>query len=322
MKKTKFWVFILFIGIFLSIFTGRYRLSFLDTFNALIFNEESIQIRLLYQIRLPRILFACIAGGALAISGLVFQTIFKNGLASGDVLGTSSGCSLGAIIGILFFDSFLMTQFFTFIFGMFSLALVFFLSQKQRGNQLVHLLVCGIIVQAMFTSLITGLKLTADPFQELGTIEYWLMGGLSDVGWKNGSVSCLLVGLGSLVLYKLRWQIQMIGFGEEASTMGVNVKMVRTLALSLSTLLISAVVAVSGPISWVGILIPHMIRLWTHRPISKSFTFTFVIGAVFVLLCDTIARSLFAIELPISIVTSFFGAIYLMVIFRKGKRVL
>lgn len=322
MKNVRFWILILMVGILLSIFLGRYNLSVSDTFQALILKADSIQIRLLYYIRLPRILFACIAGGALAVSGMVFQTIFKNGLASGDVLGTSSGCSLGAIIGILFFDSIILTQLFTFVFGMLSLGLVFFLSKKQKGNQLVNLLICGIIVQAVFTSLITAFKLTADPYQDLGTIEYWLMGGLSDVSWTSCIISSLLVGFASLLLYKLRWQIQMIGFGDEAITMGVSVKKIRTIALVLSTLLISSIVAVAGPISWVGVLIPHMIRLWMQKPISKNFAFTFLIGAVFVLLCDTLARCLFAIELPISIVTSLFGAIYLMVMFRKGKRIL
>lgn len=322
MKKERFWVLILVVSILLSLFLGRYNLSIEETLKALFFQSDSLNVRLLYNIRLPRILLTCIAGGALAVSGMVFQTIFKNGLASPDILGTTSGCSFGEILGILFFDSVFLTEVSAFLCGLLSLGLVFFLSKHQKGNRLVNLIICGIIVQAIFTSFITEFKIIADPFQQLGTIEYWLMGGFSDISWTNSIITSLFVCASSIILYLYRWQIQMVGFGSEAKTMGVDVKKMQTVSLVLSTLLISSIVAVAGPVSWVGLLVPHMVRLWTKEAISKSFGLTFFIGAVFVLLCDTISRCLFVIELPISIVTSFFGAIYLMIIFRKGKQVL
>ena len=200
--------------------------------------------------------------------------------------------------------------------------LVYFLTRRSKGNEIVNLLISGIIVQAIFTSLIMAFKIVADPYQQLPSIEYWLMGGFADASWSNLLICFVLILISVFVLYRLRWSIQIIGFGQEANTLGVDVKKIRNRALIFSILLVSSVVSVAGPVSWVGLLVPHMIRLWTNQPISKNYVLTLLVGAVFVLWCDNIARCLFTIELPISIVTSFFGALYLAIIFRRGKKVI
>lgn len=322
MKNAKTWLLILCISIFVSLFLGRYGLSINETFSAICFQGDRIANSLLYNIRLPRILLVCLCGGALSIAGMVFQTIFKNSLASPDIIGTTSGCSLGAILGILFLNDVLMIELSSFIGGLLSLFLVYFLTRRSKGNEIVNLLISGIIVQAIFTSLIMAFKIVADPYQQLPSIEYWLMGGFADASWSNLLICFVLILISVFILYRLRWSIQIIGFGQEANTLGVDVKKIRNRALIFSILLVSSVVSVAGPVSWVGLLVPHMIRLWTNQPISKNYVLTLLVGAVFVLWCDNIARCLFTIELPISIVTSFFGALYLAIIFRRGKKVI
>lgn len=303
-----------------SLCLGRYELSLKECLQAIFLEGPKINIRVIYNLRLPRILFSCFAGGALAIVGLIFQTIFKNGLASPDLLGTTSGCSLGAIIAILWLPSMFFEQIFAFVGGILSLLFVYYLSKNQRGSKLTNLLVCGLIVQALFTSLIAMLKITADPYQQLGSIEYWLMGGFSDVQLKH-VLNIIMIIVFLIVLYKIRWSIQLLSLGEEAITVGLPVKKIRITAFVCCILLISCIVSVAGPVSWVGLLIPHMVRLWMHQPISKVFFQTFLIGGIFVIICDTIARCLFTIEIPISIVTSLFGAMYLIVLLRKGNKI-
>lgn len=120
-------------------------------------------------------------------------------------------------------------------------------------------------------------------------------------------------------LYLLRWQIQMLSFGEETTTLGVREKQIRWIALLLSTCMIATVVSVAGIVSWVGLLIPHAVRLLYHQPLSKALGKTFFWGACFLLVCDTLARAVLAIELPISILTSLFGALFLIIVFVKGR---
>jgi len=145
------------------------------------------------------------------------------------------------------------------------------------------------------------------------------MGGFSDASWSAVLLTLVLCTLGMSGLYLLRWQIQLLSFGEEASTLGVNVKLIRWVSLLLATLLISSVISVAGIVSWVSLLIPHIIRIACRKPISQTMGITAVSGAIFLLLCDTLARTLMTIEIPISILTSLFGALALVVLFVKGR---
>lgn len=302
-----------------SFLCGRYDASVSEVIQALMFQGDAIIQSLVWNIRIPRILLVMIAGAALSLSGMIYQTIFHNPLASGDVIGVSSGCSLGAMIAILYVPSVLMIQTFSFIGGIVAVGCSIALARKGKGNRVLQLVIAGIIMQALITSVMMMLKLQADPFHELASIEYWLMGGFSEAGWMEVCLCFGIVLICSGILYVLRWQIQMLAFKEEAETMGVAVKKIRFVAILCATLLISSVISVAGIVSWVGLLVPHMIRLWVKEPLSKSFGVTMLCGAGFLLLCDTLARSLFVIELPISILTSLFGAICLIILFLKGR---
>lgn len=304
----------------IALLSGRYGTNLHDMLAALCFKGDTGIQNVLWNIRIPRMLLVIAGGGALAVSGLIYQTIFKNPLASGDVIGASSGCSLGAALAIvLFHDEPWITMLLAFSCGFLLVICTMLLARKVQGNRILNLVIAGIILQAVATSFLMLLKLTADPYQELASIEYWLMGGFGDATWPQAllciSVSAVCMGL----LYMLRWQIQMLSFGEETTTLGVREKQIRWLALLLSTCMIATVVSVAGIVSWVGLLIPHAVRLLYHQPLSKALGKTFFWGACFLLVCDTLSRSIFAIELPISILTSLFGALFLIVVFVKGR---
>lgn len=303
----------------IALLCGRYQTSIHEVFDALLMQSDAITQKLIWNIRIPRILLVAICGGALALSGMIYQTIFKNPLASGDVIGASSGCSLGAIIAILLSGSTFMVEAFAFIGGIVTVEFSVLLANKVKGNRILNLVVAGLIMQAVTTSLMMMLKISADPFHQLASIEYWLMGGFSDAGWKQVIITIGIVTICTIGLYMLRWQIQMLSFGEEAQTMGIAVSKVVKIALLLSTLLISCVISVAGIVSWVGLLVPHMMRMITKEQLSKNITKIFLSGAIFLLICDTLARTLLVIELPISILTSLFGALFLIVLFVKGR---
>lgn len=305
--------------ILVSFACGRYPLSLSQMIEALFHQGDAMIQSVIWNIRMPRILLVCICGGALALSGIIYQTIFKNPLASGDVIGASSGCSLGAVIAILFSQNTYLIELSAFITGLATVLFTIYLAGKVKGNRILNLVIAGLIMQAMMTSALMVLKINADPMHELASIEYWLMGGFNDASWTQVGITAIIVSLSFLGVYILRWQIQMLSFGEEANTLGINAKRIRFAALLLSTLMVSCVISIAGMVSWVGLLVPHIIRLLRKEALYQNMGITFLCGACFLLLCDTLARSLFTMELPISILTSFFGAVFLIVLFVKGR---
>ena len=311
---------LLLILLVIALLAGRYGTNLQDMLASLCFHGDAGTQAIVWNIRIPRILLVLAGGGALAVSGLIYQTIFKNPLASGDVIGASSGCSLGAALAIvLFHDEPWITMLLAFGCGLLLVIFTMLLATKVHGNRILNLVIAGIILQAVATSFLMLLKLAADPYQELASIEYWLMGGFGDATWTQALLCIGVSAVCMISLYLLRWQIQMLSFGEETTTLGVREKQIRWIALLLSTCMIATVVSVAGIVSWVGLLIPHAVRLLYHQPLSKALGKTFFGGACFLLVCDTLARAVLAIELPISILTSLFGAFFLIIVFVKGR---
>ena len=317
-KQAALIAFLLFMMIF-SLFCGRYGASAFEAASAFVHGSNSTLSKIILNIRLPRILFVVLAGAVLAISGSIFQTIFKNPLASGDVLGASSGCALGAALAILFFADAFATWLSAFSMGTIAILCCLAIAQRMQGNRILNYMISGLIIQAIATSALMIIKLTADPYQQLGTIEYWLMGGFSGISWNQLFIlaPCAIILL--FVLYKLRWQIQLLAFGKEGESLGIHTARITVIVLIIASLLISCVIANAGIVSWVGLLIPHIVRLAFQKSFMHSFTLNLLTGALFLLICDTLARCLFPIEIPISIITSLFGALFLLFLFIKGK---
>lgn len=303
----------------LSLCIGRYELSPLEILNTLIGKGDMGEYSLLINIRIPRIILVVISGGALALSGMVFQSMFQNPLISPDVLGVTSGCSLGAALGIVFLSaSPILVQSLSFTFGLLAVIFSVLLSKGMRSNRILALVISGIVTGALTSSMIMIIKYFADPYKDLPAIDFWLMGGFYNSSWSNIAYVSVLCLFSTIVIYLFRWRLKVITMGDEsAKLLGVNVKLVRLIVILASTLLVSAVVSVAGVISWIGILVPHIVKSYAKDDISKNIPITILAGGIILLLADTLARSITTTEIPISIVTSFVGAPFLVYLLNK-----
>ena len=273
-------------------------------------------------VRLPRILLACLVGCGLSAAGTGYQTVFQNPMAAPDILGASSGACFGAALAILTGQGAVMITVFAFLASLLSVALVYLVGNHTRGNRVVNLLLAGIMVGSLFSACTSYIKLVADPTNQLPQITYWLMGSLS--GTRMGTVKfaavCMAVGLVPLLL--LRWRMNLLTLSpNEARAMGVHTDRLRLAVILSSTVLTAAAVSVSGMIGWVGLVIPHLSRRIVGSDCRRLMPMACLFGAAFLLLVDNMARCLTATEIPIGILTAFVGApffIYLMV--RGGDR--
>ena len=273
-------------------------------------------------VRLPRILLACLVGCGLSAAGTGYQTVFQNPMAAPDILGASSGACFGAALAILTGQGAVMITVFAFLTSLLSVALVYLVGNHTRGNRVVNLLLAGIMVGSLFSACTSYIKLVADPTNQLPQITYWLMGSLS--GTRMGTVRfaavCMAVGLVPLLL--LRWRMNLLTLSpDEARAMGVHTDRLRLAVILSSTVLTAAAVSVSGMIGWVGLVIPHLSRRIVGSDCRRLMPMSCLFGATFLLLVDNMARCLTATEIPIGILTAFVGApffIYLMV--RGGDR--
>ena len=268
-------------------------------------------------VRLPRILLACLVGCGLSAAGTGYQTVFQNPMAAPDILGASSGACFGAALAIMTGQSTVMITVFAFLASLLSVALVYLVGNHTRGNRVVNLLLAGIMVGSLFSACTSYIKLVADPTNQLPQITYWLMGSLS--GTRMGTVRfaavCMAVGLVPLLL--LRWRMNLLTLSpDEARAMGVHTDRLRLAVILSSTVLTAAAVSVSGMIGWVGLVIPHLSRRIVGSDCRRLMPMSCLFGAAFLLLVDNMARCLTATEIPIGILTAFVGApffIYLMV---------
>ena len=273
-------------------------------------------------VRLPRILLACLVGCGLSAAGTGYQTVFQNPMAAPDILGASSGACFGAALAIMTGQSAVMITVFAFLASLLSVALVYLVGNHTRGNRVVNLLLAGIMVGSLFSACTSYIKLVADPTNQLPQITYWLMGSLS--GTRMGTVRfaavCMALGLVPLLL--LRWRMNLLTLSpDEARAMGVHTDRLRLAVILSSTVLTAAAVSVSGMIGWVGLVIPHLSRRIVGSDCRRLMPMACLFGAAFLLLVDNMARCLTATEIPIGILTAFVGApffIYLMV--RGGDR--
>ena len=260
-------------------------------------------------IRMPRILMACLVGCCLSAAGTSFQCVFQNPMASPDILGASSGACFGAALAILLNYSHTGITLFAFVFSLMSIALVYLIGKASRRNRVVSILLAGMMVSSLFSAGTSYIKLVADPSDQLPAITYWLMGSLS--GTRKADLHFviwpMLTGLVPLLL--LRWRINLLTLSEEeAQTMGVHTGRLRLAVILCATFLTAASVSVSGMIGWIGLVIPHLCRKLVGSNCRWLYPAVMIFGAIFLLLVDNISRSLLTVEIPIGILTAFIGA--------------
>ncbi|MCQ2972738.1 MAG: iron ABC transporter permease [archaeon] len=310
---------------FLSFLIGRYPVSPYEVICTLlspIFPNLAVSqtvTTIVFQIRLPRIIAALLVGACLAMAGAVFQGIFKNPLASSDLLGVSNGAGFGAALGILMSGSGFIIQLFAFIFGIISVSITYLISQAYKAGGILVSILSGVAVSAFFNALISSIKFVADPMEKLPEIIFWLMGTLANVTHDKLIMVIIPMFIGFVILFVLRWHVNLLAMGdEEAQSLGLNPSRLRLIIIVAGTLLTSAAVSITGIIGWIGLVVPHMVRMVVGPdnriliPASLSF------GASFLLLIDNISRALIAIEIPIGILTAIIGVPLFLYLLRKG----
>lgn len=271
-------------------------------------------------IRMPRILLACLVGCCLSAAGASYQGVFQNPMAAPDILGATSGAAFGAALAILLGGSKQMVALSAFAFAILTVMLVFLIGKTASGKRVLTLVLSGIMVGSLFSAGTSYVKLVADPSNQLPEITYWLMGSLSGATKQDVAFAVIPMAIGLLPLLLLRWRINVLTLGDdEARTIGVNAGRVRLLVILCATLITAASVSVSGMIGWVGLVIPHLSRKLVGNDYRLLLPSTMLFGASFLLLVDDVSRNLLQTEIPIGILTAFIGApFFIWLITRKG----
>ncbi len=284
-------------------------------------DDLAVPSMVLWSVRLPRILMAIIAGSALGVGGVVFQGVMRNPLVSPSFLGITHGAVFGASIAIVFLSRSAITiETSAFFWAVAAVALVYAIGN--RGiNTLTTLVIAGVIVSTFFMAAGSLLKYIADPYEQLPAIVFWTMGGLNNVLWKHVVRAVVIVSVGIMAICFYRGRLNLMALGdEEALSMGINVQFSRIFFMLFGTLIVAAGSSSCGIIMWVDLIVAHISRLMIGPDHSRLIPFAALLGALFLLLTDTIVRILPGGEIPISIVTSFIGAPLLGYLLMKQTR--
>ena len=283
--------------------------------------QMSVLKNVLLDIRLPRILAASLIGAALSVSGAAYQAMFVNPLVSPSLLGVLGGASFGAALGIVYLKSWYAVQISSFVGGLAAVAVAVGIARIYRVNTTIMLVLGGIISGALFTSLLELVKYLADPYNQLPTIVYWLMGNLSqtdrEMTFKGGIPICL--GLGILIFLARHLNVLSMG-DEEAKALGVNVQRVRMVVVLCATVVSALTVVIAGSIGWVGLIIPHFTRMLTGPDNERLLPTAALIGAGYLVIVDDICRLAFSFELPIGVVTSLVGIPCFAFVLRNARK--
>lgn len=299
-----------------SLFIGKYPLSLQK-----LMEGDSLQWRVFLTLRVSRTVMGAFGGFALGVAGFVYQTVFRNPLASPDIIGVSSGASAGAAAGILFYSGMSAVTFCAFSGALLAVILALALSALDRSGKNSTIVLAGIAVHSLAQTALMALKLTADPERELASIEYWIMGSLSGISLQSILPGIALGSACLLALFLLHRQIILLSAEEgEARMLGVSVARMRLCVLLFATLLVSCVVSRTGLISFIGLLAPHGARLMTKNNRPDTMLLSGLLGGALLTGADILARSAAASELPVSIFTSLLGAPFLIMLIIRGRK--
>ena len=305
---------------------GRYRLALTEVVK-LITNkiglsqypiEDRMAETIIWSIRFPRIIGALTIGAGLAISGVTTQGVFCNPLVSPHLLGVSAGAGFGAALGILLFEDKIWVQGSAFLWGLAAVYLTTLLSKRGKKNPIYMLVLAGVIVSALFNALLTLLKYTADTETELPEIVYWLMGSLNGTSYVDLQLALPLILVGSVIIYLLRWKLNILSLkDEEAESLCRHVSLYRNIVILASTLITATAISISGIIGWIGLVVPHIGRMLAGADHRRLIPITTLIGAIYLLIIDTIARCATMAEVPLSVLTAMIGAPFFAYLLRK-----
>lgn len=316
---------VLLITFFVSLFVGRYLISPYEVSGILLDGllgeaGDGMAYSVVWNLRLPRTLLNCFVGAGLAVAGGAFQGIFRNPLVSPDVLGVSSGAAFGAALGILLSGMNHLATVMALLFGIVSVFMTYTLSKLRGESSTLSLVLSGMIISAVFSALISLIKYVADPYDKLPAITYWLMGSFASASYSNLQMAGIPIFLGTVVLLLLRWRINILSLGDEdAYSLGVNPVKTRRAIIIMATLITASCVTVTGVIGWVGLVIPHICRMLIGVDHMKLLPVSCVVGAAFMIIVDSTARTVTAAEIPIGILTALVGAPFFALLFKRAK---
>jgi len=281
--------------------------------------EASPAADVLVRIRLPRLLLALFAGAALAVSGASLQALFRNPLVFEFSLGLSHGAAFGAALSLVVLGARVPAQAAAFVFAVVAVLSVLAIAGR-RASHLVTVLLVGVVVSALFQALLSAVEFFANPYA-LQSLVFWLMGSLGQATWGDLAVSLPLIGLGLAALIGLRWRLNVLSLGEDdVRAVGLDVRKERIIVIVLAALTTAAATAVTGVISWIGLVVPHLVRMAVGPDNRKVIPLSAAFGGALLLVADDIARGVFAIEIPIGILTSLVGIpFFIALLKRSGK---
>lgn len=304
---------------------GRMRVPLSDIMavfqGMLIGNVEQVQnFAIIMNLRLPRILMAIIVGAGLACAGNAFQALFSNPLATPDILGVTSGTSVGAILAIILSCGMMEIQLIALVFGLASVLFTIKIAGKNRDGSTVYLVLAGVIASSLFNAIGSLLKYTADPQDKLPEITYWLMGSFTSATYKKLLIGTPLILAGIVVIYLLRWRLNILALSEdEAKASGINLKKTRWTFILASTVITASSVSMCGQVGWIGLLIPHCARMLVGSNNRFVVPLSISLGACFMILIDTLSRTVSVIELPLSVLTAIVGAPVFISLLNKNR---
>ena len=315
------------LSIFLSLCIGRYPLPAAAVWKVLWCKvwfagcgQPDVYQNIIWQIRLPRALLGALVGGSLAASGTAFQGLFRNPLVSSGILGVSSGAGFGAALAVLMFNTAAAAYPFALFFGMLAVLCSYLIGRVYSTTPAIMLVLGGVIVSSVFAALLSFVKYVADPYEQLPTIVFWLMGSLASARYEHIMIAGIPMVLGAAGLVSIRWQINVLSMGDrEAHALGLHTSLSKGIVIICATLATAGAVCVSGVIGWVGLVIPHIGRMLVGNdnrvlmPVSISF------GACFLVLVDILGRVVTGSEIPLGILTALVGGPFFVYLLKKTK---
>jgi len=309
-------VFLAFIFI-ISMTVGQYSITFVAAIKALFGNaEKSMDAVVVFQLRLPRTAVACLVGIALSLSGLIYQSTFQNELVSPDIIGVSSGASVGVAMGLLLGIPLLAVSGLGFVFGAVALLLTLLITRTFRNKSPLMLIIAGILVSGLMSAIVSLIKAYANADTTLPAIVFWLLGSFSSVQMVHVWILLPIVAICAAFLFAISGKIiNNIALGrEEAKSKGINYKAWRIVILVIGTILTASSVAVAGSIGWVGLVIPHMTRLLVGHTAQKTIPVATVLGGSFMIIADILSRTITNSETPVGAITGIIGIVVFIII--------
>jgi iron complex transport system permease protein len=282
---------------------------------------DGLQEAVVMTLRFPRTVAAIIIGSALSLSGATYQSIFKNPMVSPDLLGVSAGASVGAATAILLYSNSAVIQIGAFAGGLIAVAVTTSIPRLIRSESTTILVLSGIVIGSLMTSIMSIIKFVADTDTQLAEITYWMMGSFSQVSFESMAPVLPTIFIPVAIILLMRYRLNVLSLGDnEAKTLGINIRTTRGIFILCSTLITASCVCLSGTIGWVGLVIPHTARMIIGADNKKALPIAMIFGGIFMLIIDILCRTITPAELKLGILTGIIGAPFFIFILFKQKR--